>query len=56
MTYERALAGARAQLCDEAFALAKGEGQALTLKQAIAYALEASDIDPPSSVATAIPQ
>jgi predicted ATPase/transcriptional regulator with XRE-family HTH domain len=39
-TYERALAAARAQLGDDAFAAAWAAGQALTLEQAIAYALD----------------
>jgi tetratricopeptide (TPR) repeat protein len=37
------LAGLRAQLDDTRFAAAWAEGQAMTLEQAIAYALEASD-------------
>jgi predicted ATPase/transcriptional regulator with XRE-family HTH domain len=40
-TYERALAVARAQLGEEAFAAAWAAGQAMTLEQAIAYALGA---------------
>ncbi|HEU5102666.1 MAG TPA: tetratricopeptide repeat protein, partial [Roseiflexaceae bacterium] len=39
-TYERALAVARAQLGDDAFAAAWVEGQAMTLEQAIAEALQ----------------
>ena len=38
-TYERALAAARAQLGEEAFAAAWAAGRALTLEQAIAEAL-----------------
>ena len=39
-TYERAVDTARAQLGDAFFAAAWAEGQAMTLEQAIAYALE----------------
>jgi len=39
-TYERAMAVVRAQLGDDAFAAAWAEGQAMTLKQAIAEALD----------------
>jgi len=39
-TYERALATCRAQLGEEAFAAAWAEGQAMTLEQAIAEALQ----------------
>ena len=38
--YEQALAGTRAQLDDETFAAAWAEGRAMTLEQAVAYALE----------------
>jgi non-specific serine/threonine protein kinase len=38
--YERVVALARASLGEEAFALAHAEGQALTLEQAVAYALD----------------
>ncbi len=40
VTYERGLAVARAQLGDDAFALAWARGQGMTLEQAIAEALE----------------
>ena len=39
-TYERAMAVVRAQLGDDAFAAAWAEGQAMTLEQAIAEALD----------------
>ena len=39
-TYDQALAETRAQLDDETFAAAWAEGQAMTVEQAIAYALE----------------
>lgn len=39
-TYERAMAIARAQLGEDAFATAWAAGQALTLEQAIAFALD----------------
>src|SRR5262249_52408681 len=39
-TYERAMAIARAQLGEDAFAAAWAAGRAMTLEQAIAYALE----------------
>jgi len=42
-TYERAVAAARAQLGEEAFAAAWAEGRAMSLDQAIAYALDESD-------------
>jgi predicted ATPase/DNA-binding XRE family transcriptional regulator len=44
-TYERAMTVARAQLGEEAFAAAWAAGQAMTVEQAIAYALEASASD-----------
>jgi hypothetical protein len=37
--YEQALVAARAALSSEAFAIARAEGQAMTLEQAVAYAL-----------------
>jgi hypothetical protein len=43
--YDRTLVAVRAQLSVEAFAAAWAEGQAMTLEQAISYALEASDSD-----------
>jgi tetratricopeptide (TPR) repeat protein len=48
-TYERAIASARAQLGEEAFAAAWAAGRAMTLEQAIAYALEGStgDVEQP---------
>jgi len=42
-TYERAMAAARAQLGEEGFAAAWKAGAALTLEQAIAYALDESN-------------
>jgi predicted ATPase/DNA-binding SARP family transcriptional activator len=42
-TYERALAAARAQLGDDAFAAAWAAGRAMTLDQAIAEALDATN-------------
>src|SRR5262245_57106059 len=54
-TYERAMAQARGQLGEDAFAAAWAAGQALTLEQAIAYALEVSAADaerPAHAVAT----
>src|SRR4029079_4150792 len=42
-THERALASARAALGEEAFAAAWAAGQALTLEQAIVYALDKGD-------------
>jgi predicted ATPase/transcriptional regulator with XRE-family HTH domain len=44
-TYERAVAAARAQLGEEAFAAVWAEGRAMTLEQAIAYALEVGTAD-----------
>jgi tetratricopeptide (TPR) repeat protein len=43
--YERFVADVRAQVDAAAFAAAYAAGQALTLEQAIAYALEVSDVD-----------
>ncbi len=40
---ERDIAAARDQLGDEAFALAREQGQAMTLEQAVAYALDQDD-------------
>jgi len=48
-TYERAVAAARAQLDEATFAAAWAEGQAMTLEQAIAYALNATSPAPPPS-------
>jgi hypothetical protein len=42
--YERAVATARAQLNEATFAAHWAEGQAMTLEQAIVYALEGSDV------------
>ena len=53
---ERCIAAARAQLDETVFAVAWAEGQAMTLEQAIAYALEGSQIDPAFSIATAAPR
>jgi hypothetical protein len=47
------VATARAQLSEAAFAAAQAEGRAMTLEQAIAYALEGSDMDPVASIGTA---
>ena len=44
-SYDHAAATARAQLGEEAFAAAWAEGRAMTLEQAIAYALEGSEVD-----------
>jgi predicted ATPase/class 3 adenylate cyclase len=43
--YERGIASARSQLGEEAFEKAWAEGRAMTMEQAIAYALEESDHD-----------
>jgi predicted ATPase/DNA-binding SARP family transcriptional activator len=43
--YEPYLAAARAQLDEATFAAAWAEGRAMTLEQAMAYALEASEVD-----------
>jgi tetratricopeptide (TPR) repeat protein len=51
-TYERAMAQAHAQLSEEAFAAAWAKGRAMTPEQAIAYALEGSEVDSASSTAT----
>ncbi len=55
-TYEWAMATARAQLSEEAFAAAWAAGRAMTLEQAIAYALASSKVNSASSIATATPQ
>ena len=39
-TYDRTVISARTQLDDEAFAAAWAEGRAMTLEQAVAYALD----------------
>jgi len=44
---------ARPQLADASFAAAWAEGQAMTLEQAIAYALERSDIGSVASIGVA---
>ncbi|HEU5101638.1 MAG TPA: tetratricopeptide repeat protein, partial [Roseiflexaceae bacterium] len=54
--YERSLAVARVQLDEATFAAAWAAGRAMTLEQAMAYALEESEIDSASSIATAAPQ
>jgi predicted ATPase/class 3 adenylate cyclase len=51
--YERIVAAVRAQLDEEAFAAAWAAGRSLTLEQAIAYALEESDVSSVSSIGTA---
>ena len=38
--YERSVTAVRAQLGDQPFAAAQAEGRAMTMEQAIAYALE----------------
>jgi hypothetical protein len=38
--HDQAIASARAVLGEDAFAMARAEGQAMTLEQAVAYALE----------------
>ncbi len=38
--YERSVAAVRSALSEEGYATARAEGQAMTLEQAIAYALE----------------
>ena len=38
--YERTRAAVRSTLCESAFEEARAEGQAMTLEQAVAYALE----------------
>ena len=48
-TYERAMAAARAQLGDNAFATAWEAGRALTLEQAIVYALSEDSAEPPET-------
>jgi hypothetical protein len=42
--YQRHLAAARAQLAEAAFAAALAEGRAMSLDQALAYALADSDL------------
>jgi len=46
--YERKLLAARAQLGEGAYDLAWAAGQAMTVEQAISYALEGSDRDGPT--------
>jgi tetratricopeptide (TPR) repeat protein len=48
-TYKRGMAAAHAQLGEEAFAAAWAAGRAISLEQAIAYALEGSAVDSVSS-------
>ena len=43
--YDRAVAAARAALSEEAFATAWAEGRAMTMEQAVAYALESVELD-----------
>ncbi|MFN8475829.1 MAG: tetratricopeptide repeat protein [Anaerolineae bacterium] len=43
--YDRYVDGARAQLGEAAFAVAYSEGQAMTLDEAVAYVLEAEDVN-----------
>jgi predicted ATPase len=52
MHYDRTIAAVHAQLDEAAFAAAWAEGQAMSLGQAIAYALEGSEVDTSSSTAT----
>ena len=52
-TYERAMAVARAQFDEATFAAAWAEGQAMTLEQAIAYALEGSEVKSVDSISVA---
>ena len=40
MVYEQAVASARAQLSEEEFERARAEGRAMSMEQAIEYALE----------------
>src|SRR5262249_12334285 len=54
--YERDIAAARAQLDEGIFTQAWAEGRAMTLEQAVAYALEGSGVDFVPSIATASPQ
>jgi len=51
--YEPYLAAARAQLDEATFAAAWAEGEAMTLEHAIAYALEGSDAESISPIASA---
>jgi tetratricopeptide (TPR) repeat protein len=50
--YDRSLVAVRAQLDEVAFASAWAAGRALTLEQAVAYALEGSDVDAVASIGT----
>jgi hypothetical protein len=52
----RPLLSARPQLDDATFAAAWAAGRVITLEQAIAYALEGSEVDAVSSIATTPPQ
>jgi tetratricopeptide (TPR) repeat protein len=54
LDYERAVDVARAQLDEAAFATAWAEGQKMTMEQAIAYALEGSDIESVSGSENAV--
>jgi hypothetical protein len=49
--HDRIVAAARAQLDKSTFAAAWAEGRSMTLEQAIAYALEGSEVDPVTSIA-----
>jgi tetratricopeptide (TPR) repeat protein len=52
IVYDRSMAAVRAQIDEAAFAAAWIEGQAMSLDQAIAYALERSDGDAIASIGT----
>jgi predicted ATPase/transcriptional regulator with XRE-family HTH domain len=54
--YDRTVAATRAQLEEETFVAAWAEGKAMTLEQAIANALEGTEVDSVASTATAAPQ
>jgi hypothetical protein len=51
--YADSVASVRTQLNQKTFAAAWAEGRAMTLEQAIAYALEGSDVDSVASIGTA---
>ena len=53
--YQREVAAARAVLDDATFAAAWAEGRAMTLEQAVAYALAGSGSDSVASTTTAAP-
>jgi predicted ATPase/DNA-binding XRE family transcriptional regulator len=53
IVYDRTIATVRAQLDEATFAAAWAEGRAMSLEQAIGYALEGSDVDSVSSIGTA---